>query len=269
MNPWSILRFLGTGMFSGHWLAERPSDHILHGTATNDPIVFLKNRLQGVKHHAICRADLALDDTVAALFQAGYLTIEPQKFEFKEDPTYSLRVPNTEIRNGRFATLIEALFGVMKRPHKEEADSFREAVDSMDAYRLTAIFNSLFGLLPARHHRENESRYRTVVFGYCYGMGFFPEPEVLEAEGVPDLRLKLNDEGLWAVIELKFKSCMENDPDNSTKAKIVADLAEKALNATTDKNYVIPVIARAGKLVRIGLGVTNQGQCRALVSLAP
>ncbi|MDR1394713.1 MAG: PD-(D/E)XK nuclease domain-containing protein, partial [Deltaproteobacteria bacterium] len=47
--------------------------------------------------------------------------------------------------------------------------------------------------------------------------------------------------------------------------RLTAKLAEKALKSIKSKEYCEPYKAQAKQLVKIGLGVTHQGKCRALI----
>jgi hypothetical protein len=269
LNPWSILGLLDTGQFAGHWRDTWPSTAILRKIASSDPFLLLKDRVSNIKRSDIRRAELNSPNPAAALFQTGYLTVESLSFKNPVNPTYSLKVPNQEIASGRSETFSKTLFSILKRDPVREADAFLTAVKALDSDRLTELFNSFFGALPARHHETDESCYHKLAYGYCFGMGFMPDPEVLEAVGIPDLRLKLEDGAdgsLWAVIELKYGESEAANPSAAVMNRLVARKAKEALKDSTDKNYGISIKSRADKLVRIGLGVTTRGLCKAVMA---
>jgi hypothetical protein len=283
MNPWSILKFLKTGIFGPHWLANRPAAKSLVGLVAPDPFILLRDRIGGVRPGDVggTGSGSAATAATAALFQTGYLTLEPLDVNSHARALYTLRVPNWEIGTGRFERFSSALFDLLKRDPVKEARDFSSAVEGLDADRLTGIFNSLLAALPARFHGFGGPRYRETAFGYCYGMGFVKDADVLDTQGtrgtletqwkqeVPDLLLTLKDSGnggLRAAIEMRYAGSPEYDPDIAVKDRLAAEMAEEALSAANGKDYGISFTAKSDRLVRIGLGVAGRGRCRALIS---
>jgi hypothetical protein len=116
------------------------------------------------------------------------------------------------------------------------------------------------------------SHYREMAFGYCYGMGLMADADDRELQGtreIPELILKLKDSGngsLRAAIELKFARCPENETDIAVMDRLATAKAKEALKALNCKDYENSVMAKSDNIVRIGLGVTGRGWCKALVS---
>jgi hypothetical protein len=154
------------------------------------------------------------------------------------------------------------------------------------------LFNSVFGSIPARHHRPEEPYYHSVLHGYLFDM---PDAAISLAEqpgstGTPDIVVVFND-GLCAVIELKYEKGEDDDPEDDdefiakrTKAGkkkkkqglaeeeiklILARLADGALAAIKKKKYSLPYEGRAKKVVKIGLGVYGRGQSLAKIDREP
>jgi hypothetical protein len=98
--------------------------------------------------------------------------------------------------------------------------------------------------------------------------------------GTPDIAVVFDD-GLCAVIGLKYEKGEDDDPDGGrgviarrkrkpgpTKAeigRIQARLAQAALAAIDGKGYPRPYESRARKVIRIGLGIYGRGQSLALM----
>jgi hypothetical protein len=111
-------------------------------------------------------------------------------------------------------------------------------------------------------------------------------PEQPGSVGTPDLVI-IFDDGLYAVIELKYEKLIEHGPEiakaagtktreisKSSKpndgmaADLQAKLAKEALSAIAKKKYLRPYWAKAKRIVKIDLGIYGRGQCLALAENA-
>jgi hypothetical protein len=98
--------------------------------------------------------------------------------------------------------------------------------------------------------------------------------------GTPDI-VVVFDDGLYAVIELKYEKGEEDDPGSrKTKAakstrnfakteeeinKKMAKMANDALKAIHSKKYPRPYESRAKKVIKIGLGIYGRGKSLAII----
>jgi hypothetical protein len=81
------------------------------------------------------------------------------------------------------------------------------------------------------------------------------------AVGNPDLVTIFPIDNLYVIIELKFSS----DISAINPEKSLTELAQNALKAIETKDYAVPWKAAAQELIKIGIGVTDKGNCVVLI----
>jgi hypothetical protein len=203
---------------------------------------------------------------VSALFQTGYLTIDKVSISSKGSSLYNFRIPNEEIRPEFYTIFSKSLYAILKKEPETEKRSFKNAVQTGDAEKVSVLFSSLFASLPSRHHRSEESFYHSVLFGYFYDMpdAVITLPEQPGAVGIPDLVL-IFDDGLYVVMELKYKKEADSDLTEEKIKITLASLAEEGLRAIENKHYLRPYLDRAKKIVKMGVGLYGRDQALALM----
>jgi hypothetical protein len=126
---------------------------------------------------------------------------------------------------------------------------------------MTEIIEAVFIGLAARHHRNEESFYHSVLYGYCRNFSSLVLTEAPGSIGTPDTFILL-DNGTYVVIELKYGG----DAAASSRKSNLKKLALKAISAIDSKSYLSAYMARAKqKIFKIGLGVSFKGKCLAIV----
>jgi hypothetical protein len=194
--------------------------------------------------------------------------VDRVSYPLRNSPSYTLRWPNWEIRKDGLYLLSKNLKNLLGRLKVPDGDVFKNAVRNRDARRITTILGSLFGGLAARHHRDDESFYHSMLYAFLFKVGELTLSEAPGATGTPDIIVDFKDGSLFAVFELKYR------PGPSRwkwlqRAGLLEKLAREGLEAIEGKEYDVPYLAHARQLVRIGLGVVGRGKCLALIGDGP
>ncbi|MDR1086259.1 MAG: PD-(D/E)XK nuclease domain-containing protein [Deltaproteobacteria bacterium] len=145
----------------------------------------------------------------------------------------------------------------MGQSPKAAKDSFEAALMDRDSEKITELIGSVFASLPAIHHRDDESFYHSVLFGFCRRVSNLVFSETPGAAGTPDLLFYCPNE-VYVVLEIKY--------DKGKKSSdLEAILKKQALKAICAKGYLSPYMDKAKQLIKIGLGVTCMGKCLAII----
>ncbi|MDR3204621.1 MAG: PD-(D/E)XK nuclease domain-containing protein, partial [Deltaproteobacteria bacterium] len=107
---------------------------------------------------------------------------------------------------------------------------------------------------------ENESFYHRLLFAYLFKLESLVFSEQPGAMGTPDMVFIWPEKALYAIIELKYESTVD---DTNIEKKLI-QLAQKALKTIDSKDYWQPYKAQAKTLIKIGIGVVSRGRCLAL-----
>jgi hypothetical protein len=216
------------------------------------------------------------------------LTIDKVSYN-NRSKLFELRLPNKEVAQKFYTNFANSLNKYFQRSPKSKKIDFYNIIIQYNDKDLSMLFNSVFGSIPARHHRSEESYYHSVLHGYLFDM---PDAVISLAEqpgsiGTPDMVVVFND-GLCAVIELKYDKGDEEDLEDDGKfaargkkaakkkkkpgpaeaeiLKTLTQMANDALAAIEKKKYADPYEGRAKKVIKIGLGVYGRGQCLAKIT---
>jgi hypothetical protein len=260
LNPISILNMFRESYFSNYWIQSNPSFAFLSKVGKENPLALLGDESEKISPNTLGLAEVGGLGPVPALFQTGYLTVGQVTLDADDNKAFTLKIPNLEVRGHNLPLFLDSFYKFLGRDPETERDLFHGAIMDRDAEKLTLVIDSVFAGLPAEHHADNESCYHKVLYGYCHKFGRIVTPEREGAVGNPDL-LVIFPDGLYAVMELKF----DVGKSIPQQTRLVAELARTALSTIDEKDYWRPFQAEAKELVKIGLGVSWRGQCRALM----
>jgi hypothetical protein len=263
LNPYSIINCLDQSTFSDYWVQTSPSAYFLNKIAENNPFKLLDGVSVKLPERKLGMAEVGKLQPIPALFQTGYLTVDKFFNIPSKGSSYTLKIPNWEIKNFRYDLFSETLFQTLQLNSDNERNKFYKALKERDCQKLTLIFSSLFAGLPAIHHQDNESRYFKIIYGYLNGLDCLVLPELPMAIGTPDLIVDFPEEKLRGIIELKFNA--DKPVDEAAKTTLLNNLAEKALLAIDNKRYSWSSRDETALLVKVGVGVTFRGDCLALI----
>ncbi|MEY4903086.1 MAG: hypothetical protein RLZZ292_901, partial [Bacteroidota bacterium] len=209
-NPFSILIFLKQQVFSNYWFSS--------GTPT-----FLINLLRerqiynistfSLPQYSFDSYDLENLETVALLFQTGYLTIK----NIDEDRIFELGYPNYEVEEAMMGYLLAGF------KHSEVAHSLtpvlqlRAAFNQNDLDKVRTVIHALFKDIPYELFKlQSELYYHALVHLMFRYLGIYVQSEVYTSDGRMDsvvttathifiLEFKINKSAQVALDQIKRK----------------------------------------------------------------
>ena len=175
--------------------------------------------------------DLLSPDPLALLYQTGYLTIKDYD---SETSTYSLGIPNNEVKEGLMNTLLP--FYVQVKRGMTESVVFK-IIDSIRMGNPEAFMKELqvyFAGIPYELKMDNENNFQNAFYILVSLIGIKAHAEVSMSSGRIDLLIETPK--YVYVIELKY--------DHS---------AESALKQIEERGYSLPYEADGRKIFKIGV----------------
>ncbi|MDR1166223.1 MAG: ATP-binding protein [Deltaproteobacteria bacterium] len=267
LNPFSLLNAFKNKNLKNYWATLEPSKKFLKAIMSKNPLSFTADKLRDLSQKSVDSASIVGSLTpVPSLFQTGYLTIDKITTVGK-DFYYTFKIPNAEINPAYWDEFSDSLFDFLDTDRTVLDNNFIKAVVAEDSNKLSIFIDSFFGSIPASLHIPKESYYHSVIYGYLNGLtNLTALSEIPGADGTPDI-LCVIDKDLYVVVELKFKDNPETNPAlDSLKTKAALKrLAISALKAIDEKNYLRPYLAKAKKMLKLGLGVYGRGRAMAIL----
>lgn len=239
-NPFSLLSVLTTRKISDYWFST--------GTPT-----FLISEMQRFGTDILSLEELAvkasqfdiptesLESALPLLYQSGYLTIKGYN---RDRDTYTLSIPNDEVRRGLMNGLAPLVLG---KKAAMESSTFQDAfIDDWTAGNYESALLRIKSFLAGIPYPEyggmirKEGYYETLMYvlfasGY-YGMSV--HTQVKTARGRVDMVVELPQ----TVTAFEFK---------------VDGTAEDALNQIDSKDYLLPYAAGDKKLIKCGVNFSS------------
>ncbi|MDR1164557.1 MAG: ATP-binding protein [Deltaproteobacteria bacterium] len=268
LNPFSLLNAFENEELISYWATLEPSTKILNAVMSKNPLGLTTDKLRNLSYDSIYSiSDINSMTPIPALFQTGYLTID-KIITSKDNLYYSFKTPNNEIKTAFWKEFSSCLykfldFDIDKLDLKTD---FIEAVIAEDSTKLSILIDSFFGAIPASLHIPQESYYHSVLYGYLNGLiNIEALPEIPGADGTPDILCVIGDD-LYVIVELKFKDPKTHPAKVSRKTKTAMEkLAISALETIDAKSYLRPYLAKAKKILKLGLGVYGRGRVMAIL----
>ncbi|MDR1308994.1 MAG: AAA family ATPase [Deltaproteobacteria bacterium] len=281
-NPYSLVSLFRGDSFEPFWMNLDPSAKMLSDILAHDPLAVTVDRFKDLSTGQIGLAEVGSLAPVPALFQTGFLTVDKIGYSPDHSKLFSLRLPNKDVIPKFYSKFSNSLNKYFKTSPNSKRIYFHGIIEDNDAVDLSSLINSIFGSLPAIRHRAEESFYHSVLHGYLFDMPgtVISLSEQPGAMGTPDI-VVVFDDGLHAVIALKYEKGVDDDPDGEgnivarrkkrpgptkTEVKTIQTrLAQDALAAIDGKEYPRPHGSRARRVIKIGLGIYGRGQSLALM----
>jgi hypothetical protein len=203
---------------------------------------------------------------VTSLFQTGYLTID-KIIRDNRNVYYTLNTPNEEVKPAFFKEFSDCLYNLIGINKHDQQTNFIDAIIAEDSDKLSILIDSFFGAIPASLHIEKEAYYHSVFYGYLEGLAdLIAFPEKPGADGTPDI-ICVIDNDLYVIVELKYQIKPESNPADIDQLAetTMRRLAIFALETIDAKKYLRPYLAKAKKILRLGLGVCGRGRTVAIL----
>ncbi|MDR1166225.1 MAG: ATP-binding protein [Deltaproteobacteria bacterium] len=267
LNPFSLLNAFKNKNLKNYWATLEPSKKFLKAIMSKNPLSFTADKLLDLSQKSIDSALIIGSLTpVPSLFQTGYLTIDKITTVGK-DFYYTFKIPNAEINPAFWDEFSDSLFDFLDTDRTVLNNNFIKAVVAEDSNKLSIFIDSFFGSIPASLHIPKESYYHSVIYGYLNGLtNLTALSEIPGADGTPDIVCVI-DKDLYVVVELKHKDNPETNPalDSRKTKTALKRLAISSLKSIDAKNYLRPYLAKAKKILKLGLGVYGRGRAMAIL----
>lgn len=236
-NPWSILNAMDESRIRNYWT--------LTGTPTLLAEV-LKERNEKLSEifETTCREedllgmDLTYLNTIALLYQTGYLTIKSYNRRLRR---YRLGIPNEEVKVAFFRDLIPYY---QKDRSSKGRETLEKIVDSLYDGQPEMTMRCLqiyFAGIDYSLKMENENNFHNAMFLLFNLLGLETKAEVHTSDGRIDLEVETDD--YIYIIELKY--------DHS---------AEEALRQIEEKKYYLKYELDSRKIFLIGASFNAQSR---------
>ncbi|MCL2115898.1 MAG: ATP-binding protein [Methanobrevibacter sp.] len=255
-NPYSILSLLAKGEFGNFWFET--------GTPTFLMDFVKKNKRVNVlfKPHPTISGDfpnfnLNNLDFTTLLLQTGYLTIKSKKTVVGELNTYELAIPNREVSESLFKSIINEFTDVDDDDFKGLERMILNSFINLDNESLQDALDILLSTIPSSIYGKIkdeilEANYYMLFLSILKYMGFFVVGETPFSRGTPDIILKKDN--LVVVCELKY-----------SQTEDLNDLAIKAIDQIKKKEYYKPYLNY--NVVLLGIAFGNREAKSLLESL--
>ncbi|MDR2544987.1 MAG: ATP-binding protein [Methanobrevibacter sp.] len=227
-NPFSTLSALKNGEFSQYWFSTG-TPHFL--------VNILKERTMNMDFKNIILSESDLNEIdplkikdISLLFQGGYLTID-KKFKDKNNKkSYSLKIPNFEVKQAYEDNLIDFYLSEVEKDIINSHKQLWEDIKNGDCKSLSDYLEIQFGEIPyylnLTNKRDRWKLKQTIFLKLLEYMGFKTKGEVAISQGRIDATFR--DGEHVVVCEVKY---------TQNQRKPINELVDEALNQIHEKQY--------------------------------
>ena len=233
-NPFSVLNFFDQCDFRNYWfstgtpsfltvLAREQSFHDVDGIE--------------VKEDTFDTFDVENLNTIAIMFQAGYLTI---KHYDRKKQIYTLAYPNEEVRTAFLTFMIEAYAFVQVNNVSPWAIRLEKAFLRRDLQEVMSLTNTMFANIPSHiFDKDAEKYYHSLMHLLLHYLGTFIESEVNTNSGRIDSVIHTPNH--IYVLEYKLNKS-----------------AQEALNYIYKQQYLVPYLHTEKELIAVGISFSSE-----------
>lgn len=234
-NPWSVLNCFAKRSISNYWNETGMPTIVaesLHRVDADIEAVLTtecsRRRLLGL--------DLKSSDPLALLYQTGYLTIKDYDRKYE---TYTLGVPNQEVKEGLFDVLLPYYVRVRRGDVSDIMFRLVKDVRTGKAEDFMKCLQEYFAGISYKLKMDNENNFQNAFYILMTMLNFTVQAEAETSDGRIDLLLKAQD--YIYVIELKYDGT-----------------AREALDQINGKQYALQFRADLRKLIKIGVSFSSK-----------
>lgn len=239
-NPYSLIRVLETQELDSFWFASATPSALFKLMKSFHPDILSLNKTERIKSSSFNLSVHEMKTALPLLYQSGYLTIKD--FE-QETQTYSLGIPNDEVRVGLYENFMQELTPMDTNQRGNMIYALHRALRNGDVDAAMNALRSFLSGVPYLYNGNKEilkdieklealhSRDLYILFN---GMGLNLQTEVTIATGRVDLVVWVPD----AIYIMEFK---------------MRGTAHEALEQIDHNHYGAPYMADPRKKVKIGI----------------
>lgn len=234
-NPFSVLNAIARKEISDYWFQSGIPTILMKSLQSKN--IDIRN-LDGIQTRTKRLNDISVYniDSVALLFQTGYLTIKGYD---RETDRYTLGYPNREILTGFMDSILEVYGNV------PDSDGMilklTDYIKSGDAESFVETLKIFFSGIPydlRKNIDKYENYYHSLIYVLVKLLGLTVDAEYHTSEGSIDIIIKTTR--FIYIIELKIHGD-----------------AESAMRQIEEKKYSEPFLGDSRQLIKIGIGFAN------------
>lgn len=219
-NPFSLLNAFAAQEFGSYWFGSATPSSLLKVLEHQDYYVDTLVENPAVLESAFDKFEPNETGFLPLMYQSGYLTIKDYE---KESKLYTLGLPNGEVKNGFYESLLPKFSDITKSDIGITAKHYRDALRECDMLRLEGLIRSSIANLPYLTDKSIcEDMYRNVLHMIFTLTGFTTNSESVSLCGRADTVVELSDK----VYIFEYKMLGNADP-NEKATEALAQIDEK------------------------------------------
>jgi hypothetical protein len=246
-NPFSTLLFFDNKKFEEYWFETGTPTFLIEQIKKNNDLNFFTKGIK-TESNSLRRYGSDKVETIALLFQTGYLTIKKEEAT-KGITQYTLDFPNIEVKAAFLDSLVEEYCFRESNGIKGINESIAKALKEKSSEGLQKSLTELFANIPYDLATKKESYYHSLFLVAARLSGFETIAEEHTDKGRIDAVLKKDNNVI--VVEIKYSK------DNKTD-KII----KEAMEQIKDKKYYEKYIGSDISLLAIVFDFKKEISCR-------
>ena len=159
-NPFSTLKFFDSKEFIGHWFETETPTFLIEEIKKKDNLeLCIESRKVGIG--TLKREGSDSIETIALLFQTGYMTIKEKEI-IEDEPEYKIDFPNNEVERAFLSSLMREYTLNKAEEIKGINKKIEESLEEKDGERLGRSLEELLANIPYDLHTKRESYYHSL-----------------------------------------------------------------------------------------------------------
>ncbi|MDR0725212.1 MAG: ATP-binding protein [Prevotellaceae bacterium] len=241
-NPVSTMIFLDTREFVGYWFRTgTPTFLIDIIQRRNRPDIVLTQHV--VSNNAFNGYDPPKINEISLFFQTGYLTVK-QKDVIGGIPSYTLDIPNMEVKEALLKCLLEAYGQYSDEQVINLRKTMQQQILACDEPGFSRTLESMVASIPPELHIGSESYYHSIMLMWMRIIGFEIQAEASNNLGRADIVWKQPEPEVTVVAEIKYHATVK-----------IESLLNDAVNQINNRRYYNKY---HGKIILLGIAFSGK-----------
>lgn len=234
-NPWSLLNCLSERKISNFW-NETGFPSILVEALVRINVDLEKFFSVYCKEEELKGFDLLDPKPIALMYQTGYITIKDFNRRLMR---YRLGIPNNEVKQGFFNTLLPYYVKVKKGNVDMVVNDLITSLIFGKPEEFMEALQTFFAGIPYKLKMENENNFHNAFYLLTSLIGIETDAEVMTSDGCIDMTIRTDD--YIYIIELKF--------DGSPHS---------AISQINEKEYALKYAKDRRRIIKIGASFSSK-----------
>ncbi|MDE6770116.1 MAG: ATP-binding protein [Muribaculaceae bacterium] len=237
-NPWSLLNSLDTSEIAFYWNRTGMPTIVVESLQNIDADLEEVLNTQ-CTINTLLGLDLKSANPLALLYQTGYLTIKDYD---RDEQIFTLGVPNREVKEGLFDTLLPFYVKVKQGFVETVVFNITKNIRQGNPEKLMSSLQTYFAGIPYGLKMDNENNFQNAFYILMSLIGIKVSAEVSTSNGRIDILLETPK--YIYIIELKYDGT-----------------AEDALRQIEERLYARPYQNKQRKIFKIGVSFSSKTRC--------